>query len=227
MKLKYLFIAAIPFLLLLVCCKSYEPLGIGSFSKSYIQVYKDADSLLFNVVNYVNTIQIGFLGDDITGRDSRFTALTEHFNDTYFNRKLGHFQNRAIANEFTGVEIVSDGDFNGIAAGESLRSVTKIISASAFEYIWGGYENPYDWRTKPDEYRYGWGFEGGITNSGGYYPVLNTLDKLVPDDMKLLDPTMIYLRFTEIPQIKEHTFTVTFREGEKEITASTAFTFVE
>ena len=80
---------------------------------------------------------------------------------------------------------------------------------------------PFDWRDLPEDYR----IENGISYLEGYLPVNGTLCELDAEEMYMLDPFELYLKFTILPEIKKHTVTVVLREQETEITGSTEIIF--
>lgn len=88
-------------------------------------------------------------------------------------------------------------------------------------YIRNGYTAPFDWRDLPEDYR----IENGISYLEGYLPVNGTLCELDAEEMYMLDPFELYLKFTILPEIKKHTVTVVLREQETEITGSTEIIF--
>ena len=125
-------------------------------------------------------------------------------------------------NEFSGIDIFSDRDFDAAhPAGASLSDIVRIVGASPYRYIRNGYTAPFDWRELPEDYR----IENGISYLEGYLPVNGTLCELGAEEMYMLDPFELYLKFTILPEIKNHTVTVVLRENETEITGSTEIIF--
>ena len=152
----------------------------------------------------------------------RFKALSEKYGDTAYNRPLAPFSHTVYCNEFSGIDIFSDRDFDAAhPAGASLSDIVRIVGASPYRYIRNGYTAPFDWRDLPEDYR----IENGISYLEGYLPVNGTLCELDAEEMYMLDPFELYLKFTILPEIKKHTVTVVLREQETEITGSTEIIF--
>src|SRR5215510_2316429 len=130
---------------------------IGAYmSKSYVQYLVDADTVWFSnrhVYGDVETIWISLFDKNYYSLimpeereiynkryDSLMKRYIEKYNDNGYNRKLLPFSKGAIANEFTSIDVVSDSDFNSFSAGESLKSIVKLIGASPREYILSRYK---------------------------------------------------------------------------------------
>ena len=102
----------------------------------------------------------------------RFKALSEKYGDTAYNRPLAPFSHTVYCNEFSGIDIFSDRDFDAAhPAGASLSDIVRIVGASPYRYIRNGYTAPFDWRDLPEDYR----IENGISYLEGYLPVNGTL----------------------------------------------------
>ncbi len=193
-------------------------------SKSYIQRYIKATSFKGYYQKDSQAIQIVMHGKAVGNQESaEFIELINHFGDnTYYKKFPSAGPNVAIANEFSKIEIISNKDFNSkLTSGKSLAEVVKLYSVSPMKFINSKYTKPFDWvNEQPYEFRKGvWSEYAGIGYLEGYYPVLKTLSELTSDDMLLLHPRFFYLRFTEIPTIKEHTFTITIEDEENSFTA--------
>lgn len=111
--------------------------------------------------------------------------------------------------------------YDFVSSGASLSDIVRIVGASPYRYIRNGYTAPFDWRDLPEDYR----IENGISYLEGYLPVNGTLCELDAEEMYMLDPFELYLKFTILPEIKKHTVTVVLREQETEITGSTEIIF--
>ena len=80
----------------------------------------------------------------------RFKALSEKYGDTAYNRPLAPFSHTVYCNEFSGIDIFSDRDFDAAhPAGASLSDIVRIVGASPYRYIRNGYTAPFDWRDLP------------------------------------------------------------------------------
>lgn len=129
----------------------------------------------------------------------RFKALRRKYGDTAYNRPLAPFSHTVYCNEFSGIDIFSDRDFDAAhPAGASLSDIVRIVGASPYRYIRNGYTAPFDWRDLPEDYR----IENGISYLEGYLPVNGTLCELDAEEMYMLDPFELYLKFTILPEIK-------------------------
>ena len=70
----------------------------------------------------------------------RFKALSEKYGDTAYNRPLAPFSHTVYCNEFSGIDIFSDRDFDAAhPAGASLSDIVRIVGASPYRYIRNGY----------------------------------------------------------------------------------------
>ena len=124
----------------------------------------------------------------------RFKALSEKYGDTAYNRPLAPFSHTVYCNEFSGIDIFSDRDFDAAhPAGASLSDIVRIVGASPYRYIRNGYTAPFDWRDLPEDYR----IENGISYLEGYLPVNGTLCELDAEEMYMLDP------FEALPEIHD------------------------
>ena len=98
----------------------------------------------------------------------------------------------SVTNDFIGISAVSDTDFNDIPAGQPIDSKIRICATSPYKFIASGYKDEAaEWpQEMVDNHKYIW-YEMG------------------KEDLILLDRT-IYLKFSEIPEIKSHNITVSF-----------------
>lgn len=190
-----------------------------TLSKSYVQIYIKATSMTAIYYKDCQAIQIAVEGEPVRNPESvEFNELINHFGDNTYNQKRPSIPNSVIANEFDAIEIISNKDFSAdLPAGTSLAGVMKLYGLSPAKYIKSKYTELFDWvNDQPEEFKKDvWSVYRGIIGYGGYYPVLKTVSELNAEDMLLLSPDQFYLRFTEIPTIKEHTFTITLKYGEK------------
>lgn len=122
-----------------------------------------------------------------------------------------------LAHFFDRMDIISTSAFNDIPAGQSLQSKIEFMSASAWPVIKAGKSSAPDntiWKDT-DYYQYYGRFSGGYGFSILFVPVQGLLSDLDSDALYLLDPGTSFFLIKEIPDIKEHVFTITFYEGEK------------
>ena len=111
----------------------------------------------------------------------------------------------SVTNDFIGISAISDADFNDIPAGQPIDSKIRICATSPYKFIASGYKDEAaEWpQEMVDNHKYIWYDE--IHN----HPVYGFLDEMGREDLILLDRT-IYLKFSEIPEIKSHNITVSF-----------------
>ena len=203
------------FAVLLVGCSTeiIEPIGGADFSKSFIQVYIIPDeTTVCAFENEKNAIFISFEGENILYGEEPFASFSEHYGDTSYNRKIVHFINRAVADEYISLDIVCDKDFgDNHPAGTSLNDITELYGTSYFNYIQSGYEEKFNWNDAPEELEE---FSMIGTWSSAHFPVKKLLSELMPSDLILLN-RYAYLKFTEEPSSGEYLFTITFRTADK------------
>ena len=193
--------------------------------KSFIHLYVDTEKLVCGQAADGNYIRVGFVGENHTYSDpaeGRFKELSERYGDTCYNREIVRGAIHAMADEFTAVDIVSDRDFDaGHRAGESLAGIARLVTATPLRFIESGYTDLYRWTDSDlQDYR-----QIGLTFWDTHFPVNKPLTELTPRDLLLLDDYGVYLRFTAEPQEKEQTFTVTFRNAEKEVSGTVGMSF--
>jgi hypothetical protein len=210
MNARYLVVSALAVIIFVGCQK---PIDGAYFSKTFIHVYLLPDTLRCHWESEYDVVVMGFYGKKIDGGDNEFEELSEKFGDTYFNRKLVPFSNRAIADEFTSIDITSDRDFDSEhPAGTSLGNLVKFYGISFWKYIENGYKfAPYDTPNVPDE------LNNHTHNlQRGEYLVFKKLSDLEPQDMKLLSLFSTKLYFQTRPsEAGTHNFTVTAKTAEK------------
>jgi hypothetical protein len=190
--------------------------GDGIFNKSYVNQFIKATSIAGDYLNDYQAIQINAKGNAVSNPESaEFIELINYFGDNAYNTRRMSRPFPAIANEFDAIEVTSNKDFSeDLPAGTSLASVLKLLAISPAKYIKSKYTESFNWaENEPEE------FKGlSFNNDEGYYPVLKTVSELTAEDMLLINPYLLLLRFTEIPSInKEHTFTITLKYGEKRL----------
>jgi hypothetical protein len=197
--------------------------GGGAFSKSYVNRFIKATSIAGDYQNDWQAIQIVAKGDVVSNSElDEFIELINHFGDNAYNTRRMVHPFPAIANEFDVIEVTSNKNFSeDLPAGASLAGVLKLIAISPAKYIKSKYTEPFNWaENEPEEFK-----ELSFNNHRGYYPVLKTVSELTAEDMLLINPDLFFLRFTEIPSIKEHTFTITLKYGEKSLSADVDVVF--
>ena len=159
--------------------------------------------------------------------------------DTAYNRYVIQDPLTAVfANHFTSIEITSTKQFLEIPAGESLAEYIIFRSATALPYIESMYSIEGFWSEAVlNEFMIGMGGSDTPVHDwfpsfqcNCFHPVVKPLSELTHDDMFLLwiGYPGISLRFTAIPEIKDHTFTITMTDTDGSRLACTVpFTFSE
>lgn len=207
-------------------CNNESEIDGSVFARSYIQVFRSAESVNLKIWQSNKAFIIEFVGKDIANNNPdrpEYDRLCQHFGDMSYNNKIVPFSTFALADEFESIDVVCDKEFAGIAAGESLGSITKIVAASADPYIRSGYTNSYNWLedTMPDYLALGINFN----YRSGYHPVNKTLDVLTQADIKLLDFKNVYFIFDSEPDPGTYGFTFTFKRAQNPLSAEGEMTF--
>lgn len=138
-------------------------------------------------------------------------TIYEQIGDTTYNRvKTGG--DRAVVNNFTSIDIISSAQFGQIPAGESLASKVVFYGATIKPYLDSGYTTLGNWSVWGDYLEDGW--FGSNDCYEEWTPIVKKISEMTSDDLQLLGyrtPT-IEIHFTEVPEVKKHTFTVTITD---------------
>ena len=103
-------------------------------------------------------------------------------------------------------------DFNDIPAGGSLASKMMLFTWSVWPSVKAGKDVGHQNTDLYCQY-----FYNPIPDFPSYSYISKQLDSLVKDDLYLIgatDRAPVMFMFTELPEIRQHVFTVTFTEGE-------------
>jgi hypothetical protein len=227
MKIK-LFLLCTIFGIVATSCEttSGEPTGLGVETENFISCYKYLTGVK---VVFPQGTSVLVISDTSCAylTDGQLDSIRTKYDDTHYN---GWTLNPRIAyaNEFTGVTVTSDQEFNGIPAGENIGSLIKIISISPYKWLLSKGTFTFDWSNPPVEYD---GLDGFLITpvrytAKQYHPVVKVLTELNKEDLLLLDGSNdIILRFTETPEIKHHNLTVTFYDTKGSFSATVDATF--
>lgn len=174
------------------------------------------------------------------GRTERYVLMVEYdirllddFEEKKFRETTGEKEGRfmywdvdpggnILCNRFSGVSITSSADFNDIPAGESLSSKIMFFSWSVWPSIQAG-KDLKERGGEKDLYSKYFYFDP-IPRCHSYSPVNKMLDDLDEGDLFYLgadnylisrDVCPALFMFTEIPEVKQHVFTVTYYEGDQ------------
>lgn len=220
-----------------LCCVSgcknkivIPPIGPCSTpSKNFVEAYNMVSSIRGQYLEFCQAIYISAKGELIGNLESaEYIALSKRYNDLNYNKPVCNMINTLIGNEFDGIEVVSDQDFSpSLPAGASLAGVVKLCGISPLKFIESGYTKEFDWTNQmPEDFKKGnWSKDYAFDTYREYYPVNKLLMEVVPSDFLLLHDGCIYLRFTELPEIKSHNITITLTEGEKKIQTTVKVNF--
>ena len=114
--------------------------GDGTISPSFVQQYYDLSAIA--VRQYFDYPYIQIMPETYetcsysVPPSVRFKALSEKYGDTAYNRPLAPFSHTVYCNEFSGIDIFSDRDFDAAhPAGTSLSDIVRIVGASPYRYI--------------------------------------------------------------------------------------------
>ncbi|MBQ6763393.1 MAG: hypothetical protein IJP49_11645 [Bacteroidales bacterium] len=174
------------------------------------------------------------------GRTERYVLMIEYdirllddFEEKKFRETTGEKEGRfmhwdvdpggyILCNRFSGVSITSSADFNDIPAGESLSSKIMFFSWSVWPSIQAGKDLKERGGEKDLYSKYF--YFNPIPRCHSYSPVNKLLDDLDEGDLFYLgadnylisrDVCPALFMFTEIPEVKQHVFTVTYYEGDQ------------
>lgn len=139
------------------------------------------------------------------------SQIYKQIGDTSYNRHK-HGGDRAVVNNFISIEITSSAQFGQIPAGESLASKVVFYGSTIKPYLDSGYTTLGNWSVWGDYPEDGW--FGSNDCYKEWTPIVKNVSEVTRDDLQLLGyraPTN-ELHFTEVPEVKEHTFTVTITD---------------
>ncbi len=196
-------------------------------SKSYLQNLTYPREIKLWVDQYNSgVIRVVFNGYNLTGE--RKEKALETIGDVSYNQKVhidkGVFRT-ALCYDLVSINVVSSAQFGDIAPGRSLAPKIGYRALSIKPYIDSGYTTFGDWDAIEGQDPSFW--SGMKNNYAEWMPIVKPLTEVTLDDMKLLATTWgMALSFTEVPEVKEHTFTVTIAdEWSHVMTASVDYVF--
>ncbi len=166
-----------------------------------------------------------------TGRwldDAEVDNLSKKYNDKHWNRVSSWKRYSVYSNEFTGISVVSDTDYNNIPAGYPLDPIVRIMTISPYRWLNSNGTLTYDWTNAPTDYSLvHWEMVGPRYEyfDKELFPVYKCITDLKPEDLMLLNMHSLYLLFTETPEIKEHNLKITFKDPRKDVVAEGTVTF--
>ncbi len=137
--------------------------------------------------------------------------MIEKYDDTHYNKGRLPYSYAALVNDFTGIEVISDTEFNELAAGEKLNSKIRFQALSPYKWLISKGEDEYDWGDKAYTGKY---------RIPEYHQVDKPLQDIAPEDLMLLAPGSVNLVFTETPAAHYHTLTVKITDRDSTFTAT-------
>lgn len=222
-----------------VSCEEERPLGEKIYTTHFIQEVTFADALECRAVEEEGVIYLYLNGTSLerAGKGSTSNFYTE-IGDTAYNRYVPQDPSitAVFSNKFVNVDIISSEHFLDIPAGESIAEYVIFRSATAMPYIESKYTVEGKWSDAVlNEFMIGMQLSGTTAawspalQAVGFHPIVIPVSELTQEDLFLLWRTPgSSLRFTAVPEIKSHTFTITMRDTDGSVlTCSVPFTFPE
>lgn len=207
------------------CGKSgVDPVGLNGKSTKLIDSYKEMTELSFNFNASTLSLRIFDNGDHWLSGTER-DAMTAKYDDTHYDQVLAPGTYASFSNEFSGITVTSDADFNEITPGENLGGIMRIVSVSPYKWLASKGTLTFDWSVIPSDYQIVLGNDTDDFLRPQNHPVNKSLTALTAEDMLLLNLNCLYLIFSESPAIKTHNLTVVFMEGNKSFSVTKSVTF--
>lgn len=156
------------------------------------------------------TLFVRFYGYNLTGE--RKEKALEAIGDINFNQKIdfnrvGH----VLYYDFISIDIVSSAQFGDVAPGESLASKVLYGALTIKPFIDSRYSIFGDWDAPEVQASGFWKYDR--FHYSEWQPIVKPLNEVTQSDMELLESNKgMRLKFTEVPEVKEHTFTVTITD---------------
>ncbi|MBQ3657485.1 MAG: hypothetical protein II956_11660 [Bacteroidales bacterium] len=192
-------------------CKDDEPLDGTTFSKSFIQVYRNADSIDIKLEsNDTCTLPmfiVYFSGEDCSIGDSvKFNNIAAKNNDISYNKNLVPYSNIVVYDTLTAISVVCSQDFSSkYTHGVNLSEIINFCSFTPYNFIQNGYKYTNLKRQSDIGLRYDYGYE----------PIDCVSSEIHTQQVKCFAP-YCYFYFTEHPSISgTYTFEVTIKLSEK------------
>ena len=163
--------------------------------------------------------------------DQENLRLRKQYGDSIWRPSGYRVQDLVIGcycNEFTSISITSDKQFNDFPAGADLSPAVTLMAISPYKWLNSNGEEEYDWSWLdkiPEESRGNVPLIGVAVGYPWCHFISKPLTEIRPEDLVLMELENIRLVFTETPQIKEHTLTVTLWEGDTPVTGTIEMVF--
>lgn len=171
-----------------------EPHTINSYNRRYV-------------------LMIDFDTQRLSGKDEKaFRETTGERHGKYLDHDADGW-GFILCNRLDGITITSTADFNDMPAGSSLASKLMLFTWSVWPSVKAGKDVGHENADLYCQY-----FYNPIPDFPSYSYISKKLDRLAQEDLFLIgatDRAPAILMFTEMPEIKQHIFSVTFTEGER------------
>ena len=200
-------------IVLLLCflvmgCKN-GTLDGATFTNHFVQGYCIADHIekigLYRYATRAFYVTFGgelvYDGKRNSDDPDKFHELAQKYGDISYNRRVVPFRNNALANELTGISVVSDSDYDeSHPAGTQLDDIIYFNGESFYSFVSSGYR----------------GQESTFFDK--------PLNELLAEDMKLLDIDDMWFRFSTPPTAsQEHNITLTITDADGNTFTATKF----
>ena len=192
----------------------------------YLTYAREIELFTTRNISEKQTLFVGFDGYNLTGerKEKALEAIGDmNYNQDIYFQRVGH----VLYYDFVGIDIVSSAQFGDVAPGESLTSKVLYGALSIKPFIDSGYTLFGDWDAPEVQASGFWEYGSYDYYYSEWQPIVKPLNEVTRSDMELLESNKgMMLKFTEVPEVKEHTFTVTIvDEWGHVMTASVDYVF--
>lgn len=227
MKRSVIILMTLVLSLLCVCCGSRVIADKATLSKNFINGLSYLEGIDIVSSDIPNELLVTY--SELTPiRGQELDVALERIGDVDYNKNKQPWEGaNVLYNDFLDIDIVSSANFNGIEPGESISTKVMFFALSIQLFIDSNYTIYGNWNDaemKKFEALHSCMYSEVYSE---WQPIYVLLKDVKPTDMALLNSTMgLRLSFVEIPDEKEHTFTVTITEADgREMTASVDYVF--
>lgn len=183
--------------------------------------FSNDDPATQDSARFHHCILLRFSGDSVRydeEKTGRFWSYARQFNDTTYNRRATPSMTYAYSNDFVSFGLVSDRAYDAAhPAGASLGDIAQLYYQTAWPYVSSGYKDcgvlvPEEWFSYQR-------WNESFYKSNFYTYVAKYLQDLTPEDLKLIEPFRIGIRFTVPPAEKgQHNLTLTVWDRDRSFT---------
>lgn len=215
------------FSVLCVCCGHGAIADKATLSKNFINGLSYLEGIDIVSSHVPNELLVTYSQLTLI-RGQELDVALERIGDVDYNKKMHPWEGaNVLYNDFLDIDIVSSANFNGIEPGESISTKVMFFALSIKLFIDSNYTiygNWNDTEMKKFEALHSCMYSEVYSEWQPIYVPLNDVEQ---SDMALLNSTMgLRLSFVEIPEVKEHTFTVTITDADgRKMTDSVDYVF--